>query len=399
MWLRPASRGLRRGGASAVPALSATKVVGLGDSLTSGAQGQGQSWPLRLAGLTGLTTVNQGSAGKPAKDMDTDFATITAPQLTSGSALGLLAGTNDIAFGAAGTNTATAVQGYLTSILTKAAGFPRLVCALPARDDVNWSPAKETERLALNAWLRANWRTYAEYFCDLAATFNNASDAILYDPDKLHHTRRGYQLQAELIRQAFNVPILGGSDPTSFIVGRVGNVSQPPTVVGSTATLNNAGDYVITNRPILGKKIFGAQVTKGTTFAALGAAQRNPAAQIGFDRGSTNVYSDGSIWTWATQKATAAMPYPQGTTVWTLVDDDLALQWWTIDGVNFYGNSTTARSAADVANGIGGLPLIDAYAVSGAMHGAVGTISGDNPHIWQLQSSYPWTPPSGFTQI
>jgi hypothetical protein len=79
------------------------------------------------------------------------------------------------------------------------------------------------------------------------------------------------------------------------------------------------------------------------------------------------------------------------------IDASSKLAWFTVDGVNFYGSSGTARTAANVAAGSDGFDFATAVSAS-TFYAAVGAMENTGQG-YTIQSGLPagWTMPSVYS--
>ena len=170
-----------------------------GDSLTEGT-GETRSYPVRMAAMSALSVTNTGTGGQTLTSMDTSYAADVAPTYNASTknTLVLLGGINDLITSG---NTAVQIQGYMTSYAAKAiaTGWRFFPCTLlPATVAAGLSAGQNTERLAFNTWLLANYVSLgAKAVIDLAAIPELADPSItsVYR-DGLHTTDYGATLVA-----------------------------------------------------------------------------------------------------------------------------------------------------------------------------------------------------------
>lgn len=187
----PATRFLNNGGGATAPApISITGLVAKGDSITAGGGGNPSSWPAQLAALLGIPVINNGLQGETMQQMRARYNTANNPG-TSYTAnqfktLVLNGLTNDLALD---NQTVAACKGYLIEEinLAKATGYKVYISTITKRaiQDV-WDAARESRRVELNTWIRANWSTLADGFIDFEALIGLAD---LYDG--IHPTDAG----------------------------------------------------------------------------------------------------------------------------------------------------------------------------------------------------------------
>jgi hypothetical protein len=151
------------------------------------------------------------------------------------------------------------------------------------------------------------------------------------------------------------------------------------------------------NNALSGKKVFsvsvdllaGSDVLVGVT--SIGGNTNIP----GFDGNNSFGYynSAGNIWLNGVNVANGAV-YAQSDVVGIAIDIPNALAWVTTDGTNYFG-STGPLTAAQVASGTSGIS-ISAVIATGTLFPVVGEdVTGNT---MTLQTTYPYTIPSGFSQ-
>lgn len=185
----------------------ANKLVWMGDSRT---EGIGctllRNIPHRLYNKLSIKPyqVSFALSGQQMSSDDTNFASRYPFVYDAGRARNILIingyGIND--FGT-GSRTALQVQGYFTSICGKARAAGYLIHCSTVLPASVITGSKETERVAYNNWMRANWATYADAFTDIDANPNLATvNATYYTPDGTHNTDAGQELWTTLIEPA-----------------------------------------------------------------------------------------------------------------------------------------------------------------------------------------------------
>lgn len=173
-----------------------------------------------------------------------------------------------------------------------------------------------------------------------------------------------------------------------------------------SATFNGTGDSVaLVSGVVTGKRLLAASmdtVSAASGFVGIGVASGSMTNGLGF--GSTNgeagfgYYNNGSSWKSGGQ-VTSPPSFTTGDKVGIVIDQTNALAWVTKDGVNFYGSSSTVRSAADVAAGTGGVS-ISATKALGNIYAATGAAGGKAGSVATL-ITWPsgWSVPSGFSSL
>lgn len=200
-----------------VPDFTDAVIVADGNSLTEGylASSPAASYPSRLAvkepfASQGTTVTNKGVGGQTTQQMIDDATTDVDPLYNAEVRSVLVAWEmgNDLYFNGNVTGAETRFQSYCAARQT--ANWKVVVCNLPARDhsvtNGGVSPAGDsdatynTKRLALNAWLAANWATFADGFVDLAADAAfTVYNTTYFNSDHVHLSDAGYQKVADLV--------------------------------------------------------------------------------------------------------------------------------------------------------------------------------------------------------
>jgi lysophospholipase L1-like esterase len=126
--------------------------VAVGDSITYGYAHDATPYPKRLATLLGENVVNMGVGGEVAATINTRATTHALAYPFKGVIIEECI--NDLIAGTAGATCWTATEAVADSF--RSAGFlVVLVTAIPCGNYASWSGAKETQRDAYNALLRA----------------------------------------------------------------------------------------------------------------------------------------------------------------------------------------------------------------------------------------------------
>ncbi len=109
----------------------------------------------------------------------------------------LLAGSNDVSAGRTSADIITDLQTWHNGRHT--AGFDETV-AFTVLPSTSFDATKETQRAAVNTWLRSNWATIADTFVDIAADsrLDDATDSTYYQADGVHPNSTGLGVVAEL---------------------------------------------------------------------------------------------------------------------------------------------------------------------------------------------------------
>lgn len=184
-----------------------------GDSLTRG-QGStsGTGYPTMMQSSLGDTAlvVNLGVDSQTLANMISDgVAQIDTPYasaLTRKNICVAWGGTNDLYFGASAATTITRFSDYCSA--RKTAGLKVIACTIIDRTPAggSWTAA---DALTVNTSIRANYETYADVLCDLAADsrLSDCTNLTYFQADQVHLTDAGYAVVAELVEAAVNTII------------------------------------------------------------------------------------------------------------------------------------------------------------------------------------------------
>jgi hypothetical protein len=144
-----------------------------------------------------------GVNGARITDMDTNYATHTAPSFNAATAnvLILEAGINDIYNAETQSTIDTAVRSYCAK--ARATGF-KVYLQTVAASNSSWNSGLETVRQAVNVDRRTNWPSYCDGLIDVAAdaAFSNPADTTYFYPDQIHWTAAADTVVANLIKAA-----------------------------------------------------------------------------------------------------------------------------------------------------------------------------------------------------
>lgn len=182
-----------------------------GDSLTRGyGVSAAQAYPAVMQGSLG-TNYDVRNFGVDSQTLATMITTAAAQIDTPfGAVLGskkngvvCFAGTNDLYFGASAATTITRFQTYCAA--RRSAGLKVIACTIidHAEPSGSWTAA---DALTVNNSIRANYATYADVLCDLAADSRlaNHADTTYFNADGVHLTAAGYAVVASLVQSAVN---------------------------------------------------------------------------------------------------------------------------------------------------------------------------------------------------
>ncbi|WP_079570781.1 SGNH/GDSL hydrolase family protein [Bradyrhizobium erythrophlei] len=183
----------------------------LGDSLTYGTNAVNPigGYPSQLQAAYGMaaSVLNYGVAGTTVAQIDANSATYNDldPKYFTRSVYVGWGGTNDIQ---AGTSGATTHASLVTMFNNRRAAMPTeklVVVTCMARGP--FTGAQETERLALNTLIRANWATYANALVDVTtdARLQTPTNTTYFAGDTIHLTDAGYGVVMGMVK-----PVIDG---------------------------------------------------------------------------------------------------------------------------------------------------------------------------------------------
>ncbi|HZK58293.1 MAG TPA: SGNH/GDSL hydrolase family protein [Cryobacterium sp.] len=196
-----------------LPALS-SQVICDGNSMTIGHPWEEPGsldptapYPAQLQALLGDTWLvrNDGVDSQDIDSMIADAATQIDPLYDANRMQNVVVcweGTNEIYFHDDGASAAAKLAYYCTT--RKAAGFKVVILTVLPRSGSGVPADFETQRGICNTAIRANWRTYADALCDVAADplIGDAGDEMntTYYPDRVHLTKAGYGIIAAAVQ-------------------------------------------------------------------------------------------------------------------------------------------------------------------------------------------------------
>jgi lysophospholipase L1-like esterase len=183
-------------------------VVPVGDSITIGAStlpdDVADSYPYKLETSLGRQwrVYNSGISGGVIADATTDAARVDALYAAGNAAnvVVVLLGSNDINVGDSAATIQTNLEAYCAA--RRVAGWDVIVCSILPRTP--FSGAQETVRTTVNAWLAANWSSFADAYLDLAsvAELADPTDATYYLGDTVHPNVAGNAVLAAQVEAA-----------------------------------------------------------------------------------------------------------------------------------------------------------------------------------------------------
>lgn len=153
-------------------------------------------WPTNLQTLmSGFGhTVNVTSAGETLSDMTSQVATQVAKWLTPQSYRNIYVNAGGINDSIQSTALATMKTNMQTCCENaRTAGFLAVPCTIVKAGSGQVTAPNETNRQDFNTWLLANYATFADAVCDVAAdpAFDDPTDTNYYNADTLHFVAAG----------------------------------------------------------------------------------------------------------------------------------------------------------------------------------------------------------------
>lgn len=190
-----------------------------------------------------------------------------------------LAGVNDIDITNA--DSAANIEGYITAIHRELhqCGFQTLALTITPCGTATCTVGFNAIITTIDNWIRANWRTFADAFIDIAATANmsDPTNTTYYNADQEHWTATGITYVASVVGPGINVitnpapPAISGACSVSAAVGNGlysgGFTSGTTGACVFTLTFpvpgNGTGYFCLTNNLTTG--VSGAQTATATT--------------------------------------------------------------------------------------------------------------------------------------
>jgi hypothetical protein len=164
-------------------------------------------YPSQLASMTGLTAVNLGVDGARLTNMDTNYATHTAPSFNAATCniLILEGGINDIYNAGTQSSIDASVRSYCGK--ARATGFKVYLQTVAASNGYGWNSSLETIRQAVNTDRRTNYASYCDGLIDVDAdaAFSNPANTTYFQSDQLHWTTAADTVVANLVKARFGL--------------------------------------------------------------------------------------------------------------------------------------------------------------------------------------------------
>ncbi len=183
------------------------KIIFDGNSLTANgpsALAFAQTYPLSVYASIATATnkigySNYAVGGRKDGQLISEFSTKILPYCSPNDILIFWGITNDLGVGGAGDPTAAYNNVVTYCQQAKAAGLFVVVCTMIARNGASDPVGMDTNRLSVNANIRANWASYANLLLDFGsmtrfANLADCDDTNYYGADKIHLVTAGYQL-------------------------------------------------------------------------------------------------------------------------------------------------------------------------------------------------------------
>lgn len=221
---------------------SQSRIVCVGDSLTSGYGTPDVSYPGYLAELLGVkrNILRAAILGSVSSDLltSTRKSDILLARSNGPDWLFIWAGTND-------KGTLTAAQSYANiaaiAAYGKRCGYQTLVFTMLPRS----TDSDDTFRTTFNGLIRTNYLTVADAICDIGADatlgVKGAENNATYYADGTHLTAAGYLIVANLAISDLGVTGTAGTPINdSAAIGMVGEIISSAIVVGSATSLTTA---------------------------------------------------------------------------------------------------------------------------------------------------------------
>lgn len=177
-----------------------------GDSLTDGTYGGGTAYPAKVIAAIDLAIGNsEAIGGQTLADMQSTATDVDAhytDHRLQNPVVVAWGGTNDLFFGASAATTITRLQTYCNA--RRAIGWKVAVFTILPRSDPGTPGTFGADRATVNASIRANWATYADYLVDVAADsrLDDETDTTYFHTDLVHLSDAGRQVVADLVVDA-----------------------------------------------------------------------------------------------------------------------------------------------------------------------------------------------------
>jgi hypothetical protein len=370
-----------------------------GDSITAGVFLNTVPWPMSYSDTMAIATGNVAVSGQTLATMLTNYPSVTAPLFNANRYNVLIedGGTNDLVAGTTAVSLLATLQSYCSAAHTT--GYRVYAVTIIPRNDVGWSGADETQRLAYNASLLAGFASN----CDAIIDFNtipqtqNTANATYFQADQLHPTNSLAVLLAAKVQNSFT-----GSPRPATDVFNVSPLVGAATYIASNQQFNATANSTTVNvsTALSGKKVFAmASNLLNAAFGVIGVGVAGTNNAIGEDSNNFSIgyYNPGDV----IQNAgfvlgAGTLPtFADWAVIGVIVDTPNSKMWITQDGVNYYGNSGTALTAAQVSVGTGGLDL-SLITAQGSIFPMAGCLSNSNK-TWR-NIAFPWGVPGGYSQ-
>ena len=182
-----------------------------GDSLTAGTGSTaGQTYPVQMIAALGSSyeALNDGTGGHTVVNMLAgaaaldEYIAVTRPRVYYVG----WGGTNDIY--TSGTDAGALFANYVALLRgRRVSGAKVVACTLLPRTNTSTPSYQERQRLAFNAMVRSQWRTFADALADMGADATiglagSEMNGTYYDTDRVHMVNAGYAIVAGLVTAA-----------------------------------------------------------------------------------------------------------------------------------------------------------------------------------------------------
>lgn len=221
---------------SGPPIITVNGIVADGDSITLGNVSGPPTYPTYLGSISGFTVANTGTGGQTYAQMVTSYPLSGHPGTLYNSAgpntLIILGGANDLLAG----STAAQVEASLISYCNEAVATGWQIMVATVLPGTAYTGSAETNRIALNTWIRANYRLYASRLVDfdVISVFNPPAFGNAYFVEGLHPTTLGNQYMAAAALAAAS---LSGIPQSNTVLPAItGHVQTGNALTASTGT-------------------------------------------------------------------------------------------------------------------------------------------------------------------
>jgi lysophospholipase L1-like esterase len=198
-----------------------TSIITDGDSLTygTGVSVWSDTYPGQLSVSRGLAyrsqgttplgaaVINWGVSGSTVQNMIDFAATQVDLCYQAGAWVVMWGGTNDLFYGASAATVISRISTYC--LARKNVGWRVCLVPITSRSDASTPGTFNADRATINTSTKANWRSYADAYADIAADphigYDGAETDTNYFTGLVHMIQPGYQIVKNLVNAALPV--------------------------------------------------------------------------------------------------------------------------------------------------------------------------------------------------